>query len=138
MNRYIEQHIRFQKRKFTKWGRGIQIVSFPVLFIASLLFAPGWWGHKHVSMPMGLDQATGRCLGVVIIALGGALYLWTLALFAKAQGTQIPVAPTQELATAGPYALTRNAILTNAIIIACVAGVGVDSRAVGAGGAVHT
>ena len=134
MNRYIEQHIRFQKRKFTKWGRGIQIVSFPVLFIASLLFAPGWWGHKHVSMPMGLDQATGRCLGVVTIALGGALYLWTLALFAKAQGTQIPVAPTQRLVTSGPYALSRNPMVTSAIIMVCGTGVVLDSWSFVAGG----
>src|SRR5262245_388125 len=71
MNRYIEQHIRFQKRRFTKRGRGIQIVAFPVLFIG-FLFAPGWWAHQQVSMPMGLDEAAGRCLGVIITGLGGA------------------------------------------------------------------
>ena len=136
MNRYIDQHIRFQKRKFTKWGRGIQIVSFPVLFLASLLFAPGWWGHKHVSMPMGLDQATGRCLGVTITALGGALYLWTIALFAKAQGTQVPIAPTQRLVTSGPYAVSRNPMLTSGIAMVCGGGVALDSWSFMAGGLV--
>ena len=106
MNRYIEQHIRFQERRFTKRGRGIQIVTFPVLFIG-FLFAPGWWTHRQASMPMGLDETTGWCLGVLITALGGALYLWTIALFAKAQGTQVPVVPTQRLVTTGPYAVSR-------------------------------
>jgi protein-S-isoprenylcysteine O-methyltransferase Ste14 len=136
MNRYIEQHIRFQKRRFTKRGRGIQIVSFPVLFIGFFLFAPGWWGHQQVSMPMGLDEATGWCLGVIITALGGALYLWTIALFAKAQGTQAPVAPTQRLVTSGPYAVSRNPMLTSAIIMVCGGGVGLDSWSFMAGGLV--
>ena len=133
MNRYIEQHIRFQKRKFTKWGRGIQIVSFPVLFIAFFLFAPGWWRYQQVSRPMGL-HATGWCLGVIITALGGALYLWTIALFARAQGTQVPVAPTQRLVTSGPYAVSRNPMLTSAIIMVCGGGVVLDSWSFMAGG----
>jgi protein-S-isoprenylcysteine O-methyltransferase Ste14 len=136
MNRYIQQHIRFQKRRFTKLGRGIQIASFPVLFIGFFLFAPAWWAHRQVSMPMGLDEATGRCLGVTITALGGALYLWTIALFAKAQGTQVPIAPTQRLVTSGPYAVSRNPMLTSAITMVCGGGVALDSWSFMAGGLV--
>ena len=136
MNRYIEQHIRFQKRRFTKRGRGIQIVTFPVLFVGFFLFAPGWWAHRQVSMPMGLEDATGSCLGVIITALGGALYLWTIALFARAQGTQVPVVPTQRLVTSGPYAVSRNPMLTSAIIMVCGGGVLLDSWSFMAGGLV--
>lgn len=136
MNRYIEQHIRFQKRTFTKRGRGIQIVTFPVIFISFFLLAPGWWAHQQVSMPMGLDEATGWRLGVIITALGGALYLWTIALFAKAQGTQVPVVPTQRLVTSGPYAVSRNPMWTSAIIMVCGGGVMLDSWSFMAGGLV--
>ena len=52
-----------------------------------------------------------------------ALYLWTIVLFAKAQGTQVPVAPTQKVVTSGPYAVSRNPMLTSAIIMVCGAGV---------------
>ena len=58
MNRYIDQHIRFQKRAFSKWGRGALIGTFPVFFILFFLFAPGWWGYQHFSMPMGLGGTT--------------------------------------------------------------------------------
>ncbi len=123
MNRYIDQHIRFQKRAFNKWGRGVLIVTFPVLFILFFLFAPGWWGSQRFSMPMGLGGTAGWYVGLFISASGVALYLWTIVLFAKAQGTQVPVAPTQKVVTSGPYAVSRNPMLTSAIIMVCGAGV---------------
>ena len=134
MNRYIEQHIRFQKRSFTKRGRAIQIVTFPVLFIGFLLFAPGWWGHQQASIPMGLDGPTRWCLGVTVTTLGAMLYLWTIALFARAHGTQVPIAPTQQLVTSGPYAVSRNPMLTSAIMMVCGIAVGLDSWTFMAGG----
>ena len=123
MNRYIDQHITYQNRKFTRWGRGVMIVTFPVLFISVFLFTPGWWGSQRFPMPMGLGGTAGWYLGLSIAASGAALYLWTLVLFAKAQGTQVPVAPTQRIVTSGPYAVSRNPMLTSAIIMVCGAGV---------------
>jgi protein-S-isoprenylcysteine O-methyltransferase Ste14 len=136
MNRYIEQHIRFQKRRFSKRGRRISIVIFPVLFIGFFLFAPGWWAHQRISMPMGLGEPIEWRLGPVIGALGVALYFWTIVLFAKAQGTQVPVVPTQRLVTSGPYAVIRNPMLASAIIMVCGGGVALDSWSFIAGGLV--
>lgn len=127
MNRYIEQHVRFQRRSFSKRRRAIQIVVFPVLFIGLFLFAPGWWAYQRVSMAMGLDEATGWRVGAAITALGGALYLWTIVLFAKADGTQVPVVPTQRLVTSGPYAVSRNPMVTSGLIMVCGGGVALDS-----------
>ncbi len=123
MNRYIDQHIRFQKRAFNKWGRGVLIVTFPVLFILFFLFAPGWWGSQHFLMPMGLSETAGSYVGWPITASGVALYLWTIVLFAKAHGTQVPVAPTQKVVRSGPYGVSRNPMLTSAIIMVCGVGV---------------
>jgi protein-S-isoprenylcysteine O-methyltransferase Ste14 len=122
MNRYIEQHIRFQKRTFNKWGRRVLIVTFPVVFILSFLFAPGWWGFQRFLIPMGLGGAAGWYAGLLISASGVGLYLWTIVLFAKARGTQVPVAPTQTVVTSGPYAVSRNPMLTRAIFMVCGAG----------------
>lgn len=127
MNRYIEQHIRFQKRTFNKWGRQVLIVTFPVLFILLFLFAPGWWGFQRFSMPMGLGGTAGRYVGLLISASGVGMYLWTIVLFAKARGTQVPVAPTQTVVTSGPYAVSRNPMVTSAIVMVCGAGVLFDS-----------
>jgi protein-S-isoprenylcysteine O-methyltransferase Ste14 len=136
VNRYIEQHIRFQKRRFSKRVRRIQIVTFPVLFIGFFLFAPGWWAHHRVSMPIGLGEPTGWCVGATIGVFGVALYLWTIVLFAKAQGTQVPVVPTQRLVTSGPYAVSRNPMLMSAVLMVCGGGVALDSWSFIAGGLV--
>lgn len=114
----------------------MHIVTFPVLFVGFFLFAPGWWAHQQVPMPMGLEEVAGWCLGSIIAALGGALYLWTIVLFAKAQGTQVPVVPTQRLVTSGPYAVSRNPMFTSGIIMVCGGGVALDSWSFLAGGLV--
>jgi protein-S-isoprenylcysteine O-methyltransferase Ste14 len=122
MSRYIEQHIQFQKRTYSKWGRQALIVTFPVFFILFFLFAPGWWGSQRFPIPMGLGGTAGWYVGLPISGSGVALYLWTIVLFAKAQGTQVPVAPTQTIVTSGPYAVSRNPMVTSAIFMVCGAG----------------
>jgi protein-S-isoprenylcysteine O-methyltransferase Ste14 len=98
-----------------------------VFFILFFLFAPGWWGYQRFSMPMGLGGSAGWYLGLFISASGLGLYLWTIVLFAIAHGTQAPVAPTQKVVTSGPYAVSRNPMLTSAIIMVCGVGVHFDS-----------
>ena len=127
MSRFIDEHIRFQNWTFNKWGRRLLIVTFPVFFILFFLFAPGWWGYQRFSMPMGLGGTAGRCLGLFTSASGVALYLWTIVLFAKAQGTQVPLAPTKSIVASGPYAVSRNPMVTSAIIMVCGAGVLLNS-----------
>ena len=123
MNRFIDQHIRFQKQAINKWGRGALIVTFPMFFLTFFLFAPGWWGSRHFLVPMGLGGTAGWYVGLPISASGVALYLWTIVLFAKARGTQVPVAPTQEVVRSGPYGVSRNPMVTSAIIMVCGVGV---------------
>ena len=43
--------------------------------------------------------------------------------FTRATGTQVPVAPTQTVVTSGPYAVSRNPMLTSAFIMVGGAGV---------------
>ncbi len=136
MNRYINQHISFQNRKVNRLRRSVLIVCFPVLFLYFFLFIPGWWGSQRFPMPMGLGGTAGWCLGLPIAASGVALYLWTLVLFAKAQGTQVPVTPTQRVVTAGPYAVSRNPMLTSAILMVCGSGVLFNSWSFALGGLV--
>lgn len=127
MNRYIEQHIRFQKRTFNRWGRRFLILTFPVLFILLFLFTPASWSSERFPMPMGLGGMVSVYVGWIISASGLALYFWTLVLFAKAHGTQVPVAPTLTVVSSGPYAVSRNPMLTAAIVMVCGAGVAFDS-----------
>ncbi len=117
INRYIDQHITFQNWKQNRWGRRVLIVAFPVLFLYFFLFTPGWWGSQRFPMPIGLEGTAGWYLGLPIAASGMALYLWTLLLFAKAQGTQVPVAPTQNVVTSGPYAHVQHTLYLGSFLI---------------------
>lgn len=127
MSKFIDQHIVFQNWRFTKWGRSALIVAFPALFLYFFLFAPGWWAHQRLPLPIELPDAFAWAVGLLIASSGLGLYLWTIFLFAKAHGTQVPVAPTQRVVATGPYAVSRNPMLTSAIIMVCGGGVLLDS-----------
>ncbi|MFQ5607230.1 MAG: methyltransferase family protein, partial [Candidatus Zixiibacteriota bacterium] len=47
-----------------------------------------------------------------LMALGFALWLWCVMLFRKAKTSPVPVRLPRQLVTKGPYALTRNPMLT--------------------------
>lgn len=51
MNRYIEQHIRFQERAFNRWGRLFLVLTFPILFILFFLSAPAVWQKVPSAKP---------------------------------------------------------------------------------------
>ena len=76
---------------------------------------------------MGLAGTAGWYVGLFVSASGVALYMWTIVLFARARGTQVPIAPTQRVVTSGPYAVSRNPMLTSAIIMVFGAGVVLNS-----------
>jgi protein-S-isoprenylcysteine O-methyltransferase Ste14 len=123
IGKYVDDHVKLTKRPFNRALRAALIVAFPVLFVGLFVVAPGLWASRHFEVPIGLGADAALVLGTVLCVLGGALYLWTVVLFAKAWGTQVPVAPTQRLVTTGPYAVTRNPMVTSAIIM--ILGVGV-------------
>jgi protein-S-isoprenylcysteine O-methyltransferase Ste14 len=56
--------------------------------------------------------------GAVLISLGLALLVWTLALFAKVgRGTLAPWDPTTRLVVAGPYRHVRNPMISGVLAI---------------------
>lgn len=104
------------------WGRRVQIVFFPIVFILFFVLGPGLLVYRHVRLPMDLPPAVRLCLGFILAGIGVTLYLWTILLFAKTQGTQVPIAPTQALVTTGPYAVSRNPMVTGTVIMVLGAG----------------
>ena len=88
---------------------------------------PARWAAGSVALPIGLSDAVATALGVPIGLAGLALYLWTLVLFARAKGAQIPVVPTVCVVSTGPYSYTRNPMQTSAVFMAVGAGVAMNS-----------
>ena len=111
MNRYLKQHIQWQRRRFGPILRWILIFHIPLFFLIFFILVPGWWAHLRFDLPIGLDNPINLIFGLPLLIFGLVMYLWTVILFAKARGTQVPMAPTQELVTTGPYAVSRNPMM---------------------------
>lgn len=118
----VDRFLHWHKRRFSGWGRRIQIAFFPVLFLLFVVLFPGWLAGRFIQIPIGLPNPVRLFLGLSLSISGLCLYLWTIVLFAQARGTQVPIAPTQHIVTTGPYAVSRNPMVTSGIIM--VIGVG--------------
>ena len=93
--------------------------------------ASGW-----ISLPIGVPYPMSVYIGAPIAGVGLGLYLWTLVLFARAGGTQVPVAPTVRIVSTGPYAYSRNPMQTSAVFMMLGAGLATNSWSFMLGGLV--
>lgn len=74
---------------------------------------PGWWGF-----------------GVVLIAFGLTLVVWSAGLFVRADTEIAPWRPSTTLVTNGPYAQTRNPIYLGFALVQLGVGIWADRLAV--------
>jgi protein-S-isoprenylcysteine O-methyltransferase Ste14 len=69
----------------------------------------------------GFELGWGAVIGVPLIVLGLALWLWTVRLLARiGRGTLAPWDPTRRLVVEGPYSRVRNPMIT--AVLAVLAG----------------
>ena len=86
-----------------------------VLFIKNLLFTVLAPGTVAVYLPVMLagrrlpGPGPALVVGLVLVAAGAALYLWSVWDFATfGRGTPAPIDPPAKLVIRGPYRFTRN------------------------------
>ncbi|HXV32690.1 MAG TPA: isoprenylcysteine carboxylmethyltransferase family protein [Gaiellaceae bacterium] len=66
----------------------------------------------------GLGRPVLAVAGIALVALGLALVVWTVALFARVgRGTLAPWDPTSRLVVAGPYRHVRNPMISGVLAI---------------------
>jgi protein-S-isoprenylcysteine O-methyltransferase Ste14 len=136
VNRFVRQHIVFQTREFNRPVRRLSIICFPIVFVYFFLYTPAHLALERIDLPIGLPVVVRLAAGVPVAAVGLSLYLWTLVHFARAEGTQVPVAPTTSVVSTGPYAHTRNPMQTSAVFMVVGAGLIANSWAFMLGGLV--
>ena len=77
---------------------------------------------RALGFPKLLSGPIGILIGVVLLSFGLAMWAYCVVSFSKAKGTPVPFNPPQELVTEGPYAWSRNPMLTG--VFAFLFGIG--------------
>jgi protein-S-isoprenylcysteine O-methyltransferase Ste14 len=98
----------------------IGIVVFFGLLLLMVLASQ--YTDRVFSLPRLLTGKTGKFIGAVLLISGSMIWTWCIVWFSKAKGTPVPFNPPRELVTEGPYAWSRNPMLTG--VFACMFGVG--------------
>lgn len=104
-----------------------RVLLTPVgLVVFAGLFFLVVFGSLHMDRALGFPEllagAVGSLIGGVLLAAGLVLWAWCVLWFRKARGTPVPFNPPPGLVTAGPYAWSRNPMLT--AVFTCLFGLG--------------
>ena len=98
-------------------------VGLAVFFGMLLLVVFGsLYMDRALGFPKLLSEPIGTLIGVVLLSLGLVIWAWCVVWFSKAKGTPVPFNPPRELVTVGPYAWSRNPMLTG--VFAFLIGIG--------------
>ena len=95
-----------------------------VLFLILISFRlDHFWGlPEFISKPLSI------AVSVPFLILGSLLWLWCAVKFLKTKGTPVPVNPPPKLVTDGPYAYSRNPMMTGLFMV--MAGIGILSGSI--------
>ena len=91
--------------------------SILVLLVFGSLYMDG-----ALSLPRLLPGFLSSGIGGVLLLAGVVLWAWCVVWFMRARGTPVPFNPPRELVTVGPYAWSRNPMLTG--VFSCLFGLG--------------
>ena len=81
---------------------------------------------RLLGFPKVLSKDYARVVSIPFLIIGPSLWIWCASIFLKSKGTPVPVNPPPKLITEGPYAYSRNPMLTGIFIL--LAGIGIFFR----------
>jgi protein-S-isoprenylcysteine O-methyltransferase Ste14 len=85
---------------------------FTILFVVAALTFDRW-----LRLPTIIPMPIRFFIATPIIVVGMLVTGWSIIHFLKVKGTPVPVNPPPRLVTTGPYAYTRNPMLTGIFIL---------------------
>lgn len=125
-NGFCERLVDFIHRTVTgpEKNRFLFMPLFAVFFFCLLVFiiASSFFLDRYFGLPPFLPRACAGPVSASLIGAGAFLWGWSVWKFLKAKGTPVPVQPPQKLVTDGPYAYSRNPMLTGIFLL--LAGIG--------------
>jgi len=83
---------------------------------------------RSLGFPKFISKPYSTAISVPLLFMGTSLWLWCAWRFFKAKGTPVPINPPPKLITDGPYAHTRNPMMTGVFMM--LSGIGILSGSV--------
>jgi protein-S-isoprenylcysteine O-methyltransferase Ste14 len=90
--------------------------AFLTALVASLVLISIWL-DAHLGLAPLLGPPVDLAVGLPVAASGLLLMAWSVVTFLHARGTPVPLNPPPRLVTSGPYARTRNPMLTGVFAV---------------------
>lgn len=104
------------------------LVGFIFFCIVLLLIVASFNLDRFLGLPEFIAQPLSIALSLPFIIGGTLLWLWSAGKFFKTKGTPVPINPPPKLVTDGPYAYSRNPMMTGLFLV--MAGIGIFSGSI--------
>ena len=96
--------------------------TFFICFILLVIFL-SFYMDRFLELPKFISRRYRIALSLPFLVIGFSLWIWSVCRFLKKKGTPVPINPPPKLVTDGPYAYTRNPMMTG--IIFMLLGIGI-------------
>jgi protein-S-isoprenylcysteine O-methyltransferase Ste14 len=104
------------------------LVGGTFITIIILLILASLWIDKFLNLPKFIGTPLNIIVATLILAVGIFLNFWSVFHFLKARGTPVPMNPPPKVVTDGPYAYSRNPMMTGLFLL--LFGIGVIFQSV--------
>lgn len=127
MKKFIEGAVNFIYRIATGTKRVRLFLTplfgfvFPCIVILLILLS--LYLDRFLGLPEFISKPFRVVISLPFLAMGSLLWLWCVVKFFKTKGTPVPVNPPPKLIIDGPYAYSRNPMMTGLFIV--MAGIGI-------------
>ena len=91
--------------------------------IVLLLIFTSFYLDRFFGLPEFISKPFSIVVSLPFLIIGVLLWLWCAGKFFKTKGTPVPINPPPKLVTDGPYAYSRNPMMTGLFMI--IAGIGI-------------
>ncbi len=132
MNRFFKGIINFLYQSATGAKR-VRLMLTPVFVLAFfcavlLLIGISFYVDRFLGWPEFISKPLSTALSLPFLIGGALLWLWCVGKFFRIKGTPAPVNPPPVLVTDGPYAYSRNPMMTGLFLF--IFGTGIFSGSV--------
>ncbi len=116
----MSRYLRWSRTEHSERSRTAVMLAAGPVFLGLLPFIVAGIGPRldgRLGLPLPPIGSLGRILGAGLSAAGFSLGIWSVSTqLDRGRGTPLPVMPTQELLTEGPFRLCRNPMTLGAIL----------------------